>query len=463
MSVSLPASGRPKNLFVFHLESTSWQTFNAFPEAFANLRALMGDARTYRRHYSSATSTQMVMAAFLHGNDFEMDAKPGISPPAGNNPSLFTQLEDKGYETSFLCATAFPRRPILHRLSGSLPGAWKTNDFAELLGAFEDRTAQGPFAIYVWCQPPHIEADLALASYARNLDELVEGSCAIADNLLGAMIEILRRAGTLEETTTVVFGDHGDDHGTHGFKNGLLHAVEPYPGLIHTPLVIRDPRLPIGADNRLVSNTDLASTCLDLLGAEGSWPFPQSGQSLLAEGSRALVFSQNLTANQPDMANLDVRKCFAAIDHSHALLVSSRGLELYNHRLDPGGHHNLLHHFDLDAAGRLTRIELPTPPHSHFTTVRHMWRSGALQDDFAVLRKALTSHVTAKNAYVKARSADASALLDLTALDTLSRVGRETYFTLAPATPHVAKPRPRWKKWLPRIFQPRPKRRPAPR
>lgn len=474
MSHSRPVPARPKNLFVFHLESTSWQTFNAFPEAFPHLRALMAEARTYRRHYASATSTQMVMAAFLHGNDFEMDGAAGLARPAGNNPSLFTQLAARGYETSFLCASAYPRLPILHLFNTSLPEAWKTNDFATLLQAFEQRTAQGPFAIYVWCQLPHIEADLALASHARHLDELFEGSCAATDTLLGAMLEILRRAGALEHTTTLVYGDHGDDHGTHGFKTGLLHAVEPYPALIHTPLVIRDERLSIGSDGRLVSTVDLASTCLDLLGIEGDWPFPHSGRSLLAEGARTVAFAQNLTASQADMDSWDVKKGFAALDHSHALLVTARGLQLFNHRLDPGGHHNLLHHFDVDTAGRLVPVDLPRPHHPHFRTQRHLWRSGALQEDVARLRDALHAHVAAKNAHARERQADASMLLDLAAFDRLDRTGREAFLGCAPpsspdgrfpparpsspAVPFTASKRPRWKKWLPRMFQPRPKR-----
>ncbi len=259
--------GAPRrSLLLFHLESVAWQTMHAFPDAFPHLTALMAESRTYRMHVTAATSTQMVLAALLHGNDFEMDAAPGLSAPAGNNPSLLNTLRAAGYRTEFLCATSYPERPMLPRFAASLPTVRTTNDFAAMLANFEEAVSTGPFAVYAWSQVPHVLANLALAARARSLDELAAGGCAVADNLLGAMLDILRRRGVAGETTVVVFGDHGDDYWTHGFKTGLTHGVEPCMPLVHTPLVIRDPALPTGVDDGIVGTTDLAATCLDLLG-----------------------------------------------------------------------------------------------------------------------------------------------------------------------------------------------------
>ncbi|MCK0207772.1 sulfatase-like hydrolase/transferase [Starkeya koreensis] len=478
--MSTPPTSRPRrNLFVFHLESISWQTLNAFPEAFPNLHALMGEARSYRSHFASASSSQMVIAAFLHGNDFEMDRAEGIATPAGNNPSLFATLEAAGYRTSLLCASAYPQRPLLRILAGSLPTAWSTSDFGALLARVEAEVADGPFAIYVWCQVPHIEANLALASHAAHLDDLLAGGCAVADNLLGAMVELLRRAGTLDDTTLVAYGDHGDDFGTHGFKSGMLHGTEPYTSLIHTPLVIRDAALAAGTDHRLVSTVDLAPTCLELLGFAPTLPFVPSGRSVLSGPPRGEAFSQNLTANQPDMVDDDVRQCFAAVDRSHALLVTRRGLELYNHRLDPGNHANLLHHFEFDAEGRLRLLEPKVWTRPHFRTVHHLWRTGLLQESALRLRDSLRAHVAAKNDYVRAGMAETKGergepgptLLDMSAFDRINRIGRGIFFDSARAPeshpeaesrwrpwtgsgpPGGARARPRWKKLMPRFLR----------
>jgi hypothetical protein len=119
-------------------------------------------------------------------------------------------------------------------------------------------------------------------------------------------------------------------------------------------------------------------------------------------------------------------------------MVSSRGLELYGHKLDPGNHSNLLHHFELTDEGVLRLLESQLPPHPHFNTVRHMWLSnGALQSTFASLHRALKDHVAAKNAYVKARKnrRDALDVLDLQMFDRINRHGRNSFFGSAEPRP----------------------------
>ncbi len=423
---------RRKNLLVVHLESVSWQTVLAFPEAFPHLHALMGEARTYRRHYASATSTMMVLAAMLHGNDMEMDAATGLAPPSSNSPSLFSLLQDAGYSTDMLCASPHPQRPILKSFAQSLPPIWKTNDYTALLERFDAQTGNAgdiqPFAIQVWSQIPHIEASLSITPYADSLDDLVAGGCAVADTLLGAMLEILRCKGILDNTAVVVFGDHGDDYYTHGFKSGLLHAVEPNTALVHTPLVIRDAALPVGDDSRLVSTIDIAPTCCALLGLPSEIVFSPSGLSLVDGEGHDTVFSQNFTARQADRADWDTRKSFAAIDRSHILIVSSRGLEMYNHRLDPGNHGNILHHVELGPDGRLTLPQLAKGVHPHFHTIHHMWRSGSLQESFLALHAALRAHVEAKAAHVITLTGSSQGLLDPSAFDHINRHGRAAFF-----------------------------------
>lgn len=433
---------RPRNLVVIHLESISWQTFHAFPESFPNLRELMAESRTYRMHFSSATSTQMVLSTLLHANDREMDAAVDLAPPVHNNPSFLNVLCSRGYSTAFLCATAFPERPILRLLSESLPPLTKTRDFADLLDAFEQQTATGPFAIYVWSQVPHISATLALAPHARALHDLLGGGGAVIDNLLGALVEILRRRGSLEDTTILAYGDHGDDFWTHGFKLGLLHGVEPYTPLVHTPLIIRDARLGSGIYNGIVSTVDLGPTVMSLLGVEYDAGFSSSGKSVL-ETSRNVAFSQNYTASQPDDPSRDVRKAFAAIDRYHALHVSSRGLALYNHRLDPGNHTNLLHFSALNADGQISAVELSKPGHEHLETVRHFWyRGGLLQEAFAPLRDALLDWVTAKNDHAASRNGGAGTVLGVDAFERIDPTGRDQFFNRTPQPAQPTAPAP---------------------
>lgn len=204
----------------------------------------------------------------------------------------------------------------------------------------------------------HVEHSLALAPQANGLTDQIARACAVADHAIGEMRAILERKGLLDDTTIVLFGDHGDDFWSHGYKGGMIHGTEPYTDILRTPLAIRDASLRSGTVGSLASTIDLAPTCLALLGIDPPLPFAHSGCNLL-ERAPQVVFSQNYTANQPDHSAHDIVQAHAAIDDTHALVTSSRGIELYAYQLDPGNHCNLLHLLARDATGRLT---LPMRP-----------------------------------------------------------------------------------------------------
>jgi hypothetical protein len=435
-----------KNLVVIHLESIAWQTLNAFPEAFPNLHRFMPRARVFTSYFASATSTQMVMAYLFHGNDFELDAAPGLAPPAGNNPSLFPILDAAGYRTAFLCVSALQAKTMLPLLAGTVPPVWTTDDFAALLAKFEAVTSERPFAVYAWNLVTHVEHAMALAPHARGIDDLVGGACAVADHALGALLAILDRRGLTDDTTVVIYGDHGEDLWTHGFKRGVMHGAEPYTHVVHAPLLIRDEALPAGPDRRLASTIDVAPTCLDLLGVPAVLPFAHSGHSLRGDVRRDAAFSQNFTGSQPDAPRRDIRRAFSVSDGTHTLLASARGLALFNHRLDPTNHCNLLHFFELAADGGLVPNGADGHTHSHFATAMRpmLERDGGMRDDFRRLRHALRQHVERKRAYIAAHAAPPADTLEDAAFDRIDRHGRDVFFGRA------AGPAPR-RSWAGRI------------
>ena len=418
-----------KNLLIIHLESISWQTLNAFPESFPNLLRIMPNTRRFRSYFSSATSTQMAMTSLLHANSFELDAAPGLARPAANNPSLFSILDSRGYRSEFLAVSAFRVGTMMPLLAGSLPPAWTTSDFGELLAKFEAAITQRPFAIYVWNLVTHIGHAIALESFSDSIDDMVSGACAVADRIVGELFGLLERHGVLDETVVVMYGDHGDDYWTHGFKRGVMHGAEPYSHVTHAPLFIRDPALPAADDYRMASTIDLGPTCLDLVKAPAALPFSETGISLAFGGEHAVCFSQNFTANQPDAPERDVRKAFCVYDKSYALMVSSRGLELFNRKLDPTNHCNLLHLFKLVDGELVLRV-----PGKHIgihlaTLLEHM-TSGerAVSWRFKKLQSELREHVAKKNRYVAEHARPPHEVLDLSALDKINRHGRHAYF-----------------------------------
>ena len=91
------------------------------------------------------------------------------------------------------------------------------------------------------------------------------GEIARVDALVGDLLALLRRDGTLDTTWVVVLADHGEGLGTHG---ETTHGVLLYDATTRIPLIVRPPKgraaVAIGAP---VSIVDIAPTVLAAAGA----------------------------------------------------------------------------------------------------------------------------------------------------------------------------------------------------
>lgn len=431
-----------KNLVIFHLESISRQRLAEFAPAFPNTLRLMREGVVFDHFFSSATSTVMVLTYLFHANDYEVDTSTTFDGmvPARNNPNLFAILQDAGYRSSLICLNGHAAtRPVrLRAWDDGLPTLWDTNDFPSLFARFDELTDRPPFAIYVWDLLTHIEHSLALAPQSRGLTDQIERACAAADDAVGVMRQTLERKGLLDDTLVVLYGDHGDDCWTHGYKGGMIHGTEPYTAIIATPFAIRDSGLAPGVRADLASTIDITPTCLSLLGIDAGMRFPHSGVDL-AHATRDFAYAQNFTANQPDRVEAGIAKAFSITDRTYTLMASSRGLEMYAHRLDPGNHCNLLHFFALDSAGRLV-------PQQSALQAGHAipaWKDNpqavaALAEAFARMRDALAAHIEAKRAYIAERGVAPEHALDRACLARISTQDRDAFFRALPA--HAARP-----------------------
>ena len=427
-----------KNLVFLHLESISRQRLAAFSSAFPNTLRLMQEAIVFDNYFSSATSTVMVLTYLFHANDFELDTSTQFdgAQPARNNRNVFEVLQQRGYHADLICLNGFPARPIrLSTWGNGLPPVWETNDFPQLFARFDALTDAPPFAIYVWDLISHVEHSMALAPHAHGLTDQLRRACAVADHAVGVFRDTLERKGLLDDTTIVLYGDHGDDFWTHGYKGGMIHGTEPYTDIIAAPLAIRDPDHAPALRADLASTIDIAPTCLSLLGVDAETPFAYSGVDLMQRAPDA-VYSQNFTANQPDSVRLDIAKAFSVTDDTYTLMASSRGLELFAHRLDPGNHCNLLHLFAFDAAGRLALQALPgTAGHFLASWSRNPQAVARLAHDFERLRERLQTRIEAKRRYIDERGVEAAHALDRRCMTTISARGRDAFFNAFVSTP----------------------------
>ena len=406
----------PNNLLILHLESITRHSLAAFEASFPNLRRLMCDALVFDNFFSSATSTLMAITYLFHGNDFEFDTNSefdGIRP-TGNTRNLFSILKDRGYDTHFICLNGFHTSGDMGFTAwpDDLPPVWGTNDFPTLFRRFDELTDTAPFAIYAWDLVTHIEHSLALAPFSSSFTDQLRQACGVADDAIGELMAILQRKKLLDKTTIVIFGDHGDDYWTHGFKGGMVHATEPYTQITWTPLAIRDPELAPGTSTNLASTIDIAPTCLALLGIEESGGFRHGGLNLLTQ-SQEIVFSQNFTANQPDNRKLGVTKAFAATDDTYVLLASSRGLEMYSYRLDIGNHCNLLQFFDIGPDGELALQARPdAAAHFKAALTNNPRAVASITERFRALHEALSARIAAKRAYIQENGVEPAFTLD---------------------------------------------------
>jgi arylsulfatase A-like enzyme len=103
------------------------------------------------------------------------------------------------------------------------------------------------------------------------------------DDFIGELLHELDRLHVLKNTIVIVTSDHGEALGDHGLS---FHGAALYSDLVRVPLVISWPgHVPHGVRiAQPVSNGDIASTVLSLIGAKGN-PFPGPSLTELWESS----------------------------------------------------------------------------------------------------------------------------------------------------------------------------------
>jgi arylsulfatase A-like enzyme len=111
-----------------------------------------------------------------------------------------------------------------------------------------------------------------------------------ADDMVGRVMDQLRRFGELNRTLAFYMSDNGFLAGEHGLVDKRL----PYEQSAAIPFFIRwDSRVAAGAeDDRLVANVDVTPTALAAAGVSPSPRYPIDGRDLLAPSPRAGLFME---------------------------------------------------------------------------------------------------------------------------------------------------------------------------
>lgn len=111
-------------------------------------------------------------------------------------------------------------------------------------------------------------SELVSAETRRPAREMYDAGVAYTDELLGRVVEALRKRGSLDDTLLVVLSDHGEllgEHGDYGHGLSVFQPTMRVPLLVRLPGVVAPMRVPSP-----VSTTAVLATVLDALGLDAA-------------------------------------------------------------------------------------------------------------------------------------------------------------------------------------------------
>ncbi|VAW02382.1 Choline-sulfatase [hydrothermal vent metagenome] len=164
-------------------------------------------------------------------------------------------------------------------------------------------------------------------------------SIAYADDLLGKVLDHMDATKLWENTTVVLWSDHGWQFG----EKLAFRKFSLWERALRVPLIFAGPGINIGHSDEPVSLIDIAPTLFSLMGL--TCPDQFSGQDLSPvlcgkearmRGHTLSIWGANFTTDSPYIALTNRSK-------THRYIFYWDGSEeLYDHRVDPYEHNNLI-------------------------------------------------------------------------------------------------------------------------
>ena len=251
---------------------------------------------------------------------FARQASDFVSSSAGDKP-FFLNVAPTAPHSEDLPASAHRNPRPAPRHEGTLEGAALPRP-----PSFKSRPAGSePKSIVERARKAEeqVELDVLRGAFLGRSESL-----SAVDEMVGQLVDQLRRKGELRDTYFIFTSDNGFLLGEHGLRGKGV----PYEESVRVPLVIRGPEIEAGTTNdSLVANLDLAPTILEL--AEASPGRKLDGVSLagILNGEAVRVRSALL------LELLEGRQTFQAIRSKRWMLAvySSGGSQLFDLARDP--------------------------------------------------------------------------------------------------------------------------------
>lgn len=331
-----------KNLLLIHLESLNCLNYKMNDELFPNLKEIEKHCIVFDRYYSTATSTLMVIGDLLYGGMklYERcESLNDIPEEYCYTSSVFDDLKRQGYETGiYIYPEGGDREGAEARhVAGFENHMELIRKYSDYLDTFKEKMQGSPFALMScnYISNLALNSYVDINNYGANVNNW-EAGFRCMDQHCGNLFLYLQERKLLDQTVILFYGDHGDDYWGHGMHKGLTHAIEPNNLLIHTPLFIWDGNYREEAEHdlRLVQTSDLRDFIRCLLNGESLGKIPK----------RPYVISRNEYAAQP-VRTENFNKAYSVTDGRYFLMVTGKGLSMYDCGMDPACMNNLLRFF----------------------------------------------------------------------------------------------------------------------
>lgn len=337
-----------RNLLLIHLESLNHNIYRLHPELFPTLRQWEEKSVSFSKFFTTATSTFMVISDILYGNMQQYEGCETLETELKEYPikqSLLDEMKKSGYNAQAIFCPwnkEFDNSQKRH-VAGFDVNMTKCEHHEEYLQRIEcEIEKEEPFILLASNHISNLGYHKVLENgWAESGLERWERGYKFLDDYVKTLLGILVQSGKLENTTIIFYGDHGDDFYSHGNHGGLAHAIEPYAELIHVPMWVYDTRWD---EKKVIDDifdmTDLHQMIKELI----FYPEKMMSFADLNVKKREYSVARSSYVAQP-LREETFNKGYSVTDGKFFMLVTSKGLELYDIRMDEGCHNNLLNYF----------------------------------------------------------------------------------------------------------------------
>lgn len=235
-----------------------------------NLERLAKESLVFERAYAPASKTWDSMATILTGlyptnqpRDYQhprlRKAKPYMFVLTSEAVTLGQLFERRGYETHAVVSLGMLKSLGLNAGFDH----FRVHREVSKQAVRVLRNAHSPFLLWLHYIEPHSPYVKHKAfDFGDGALDRYDSEVARVDQLIGTVLDALRRSDHAESTIVVVTADHGEEFGEHG---GEHHAYKLFEEILRVPLMIKVPGVAPQRISQPVEVLDLAPTLCEAL------------------------------------------------------------------------------------------------------------------------------------------------------------------------------------------------------